>query len=57
MSNVLNISYWKKKEELYCNIKDITPIELKKLSILNHKIKLKERLITFKILLYATQSF
>ncbi|XP_025194861.1 transmembrane protein 186 [Melanaphis sacchari] len=44
------ISYWGNREELYCNIEDITPIELSKLSILNHKIKLKGNSITFKII-------
>jgi len=44
------ISYWGNRKELYCNIEDITPIELSKLSLLNHKIKLKGNSITLKII-------
>ncbi|XP_026806597.1 transmembrane protein 186 [Rhopalosiphum maidis] len=44
------ISYWGNRKELYCNVEDITPIELSKLSLLNHKIKLKGNSITLKII-------
>lgn len=44
------ISYWGNREELYCHIEDIEPIECSKLSILNHKVKVKGRESTFKII-------
>ncbi|CAI6362365.1 unnamed protein product [Macrosiphum euphorbiae] len=44
------ISYWGNREELYCNIEDIRPIEISKLSFLNHKIKLDGSSITLKII-------
>jgi len=44
------ISYWGNREELYCNIEDIRPIEISKLSLLNHKVKLNGNSITLKII-------
>lgn len=44
------ISYWGNREELYCNIEDIRPIQISKLSLLNHKIKLDGSSITLKII-------
>lgn len=43
------ISYWGKRKELYCNIKDIEPIRCSKFDFFNHKIVLKGNLNTFKI--------
>lgn len=44
------ISYWGNREELYCNIEDIKPIEISKLSLLNHKINLIGSSITLKLI-------
>lgn len=44
------ISYWGYREELYCDVEDIEPIECSKLDIFNHKIKVKGRKKTFKII-------
>jgi len=44
------ISYWGNREELYCNIEDIRPIEFSKLSLLNHKIILEDSSIKLKII-------
>lgn len=45
------VSYWGKRQELYCNIEDVKPIECSKLDFLNHKIKLNGNKNTFKIIL------
>lgn len=44
------ISYWGNREELYCNIEDIRPIEISKLSFLNHKIELIGSSMKLKII-------
>lgn len=44
------LSYWGNRVELYCNIEDIEPIKYSKLSILYHKIQLKDCKNTLKLI-------
>lgn len=51
------ISYWGKRSEIFCDIKDIEPIKCTKLDVLNYKIKLNGNDKTFKIILQGADIY